>query len=220
MSYILDALRKSEHQRQIGEVPRVHTLQDGYAAEPVRRNPWILVAVVALLANIGIGGWLWWQHQQSASQQTASVPAAAAPTPTAPTVATSTTPLAPVEHPGATSARRATAAHAPPQAAPELEDVVVFESIKTPSAPAPKAAQRFNDLVDISELPGQLHIAMLALELNVHVYDDDPAKRFVLIDMKRYAEGHALPQGPVIEAITPDGVVLAYQGQRFMIRQN
>jgi len=56
--------------------------------------------------------------------------------------------------------------------------------------------------------------------MNVHVYDDNPAKRFVLIDMKRYAEGHALPQGPIIEHITPDGVVLSYKGQRFQLTRN
>ena len=224
MSYILDALRKSERQRQIGEVPRIHTVQDGYTTEPAGRNPWILIAVIAILANISIGGWFWWQHQQTASSGGVApppAPAQALPTtlPATPVAATT-----PDSYPGVPAASHAAPVSRPPaaprQIAPDLDDVVVFESIKTPSAPAAAAAQRFPDLVDISQLPASLQLAMLTLKLNVHVYDERPSERFVLIDMKRYAEGHALPQGPVIEAITPDGVVLAYQGQRFLLPRN
>jgi len=68
--------------------------------------------------------------------------------------------------------------------------------------------------------PAGINLAMMAVDMNVHVYDDNPSKRFVLIDMKRYAEGHALPQGPIIERITPDGIVLSYKGQRFQLTRN
>lgn len=228
MSYILDALRKSERQRQVGEVPRVHTVQESYSAEPARRNPWILVAVLAILANIGVGGWLWWQHQQSTdgvapdtsnTPVSAQQPSAASSAPAAapnPSPALSPPPATqPVLAPRRASPPATTSL--PAAAAPELDEIVVFESLEQPSAPPAPAADRYPDLVDISQLSGPLHLAMLALELNVHVYDPSPSQRFVLINMKRYAEGHALPQGPVIEEITPDGVVLAYQGQRFLL---
>jgi len=235
MSYILDALRKSDRQRQIGAVPRVHTLQDHYAAEPVARNPWIAVAVIAILINIGIGGWFWWQHQQpTAGGEPLSAAAAdpaqqqmgvhqAVPAPTVQPADASQiaravpTPPAPPVSPALPRPTQPLPAGTP---AVDLEQVVVFESIAQPRALAAPAAHRFDDLVDISELPSSLHLAMLALKINVHVYDPKASQRFVLIDMKRYAEGHALPQGPVIEAITPDGVVLAYQGRRFLLTRN
>jgi len=227
MSYILDALQKSERQRQMGEVPQVHSVQDHYPADLPRRNPWVMVAVIAVVLNLAVGGWIWWQYQ-STSKTTATAPGsptmnaapALAAAPSAPT------PIPPRQQTDASAMAPSAASHAirpAPDAANDMaldDKVVVFESIAPPTAPPTPAAQRFNDLVDISELPTRLRMAMLALTLNVHVYDEHPAQRFVMIDMKRYAEGHALPQGPVIEAITPDGVVLAYQGQRFLLRRN
>lgn len=223
MSYILDALRKSERQRQLGEETRAHSLQDPYIPEAAERNPWVAIAVVAILLNLSIGGWFWWQHQAQSgdAQPPPMAVSASVPTPAPPAAATQPIgrPAAPAPATTSAVARRAptTTSRAP---APEPQEVVVFETVAQPPPPAAPAAQRFNDLIDINELPTKLRLAMLALNMNVHVYDDSPSQRFVLIDMKRYAEGHALPQGPMIEAITPDGVVLAWHGDRFLLPRN
>jgi general secretion pathway protein B len=57
-----------------------------------------------------------------------------------------------------------------------------------------------------------------ALHLDVHVYSNQPTERFVLINMRKYSEGGRLQEGPVVDAITPDGVILSFRGQRFRMQ--
>ena len=53
--------------------------------------------------------------------------------------------------------------------------------------------------------------------MDIHVYSDQPDKRFVLINSRRYREGEQLSEGPLVEAITREGAVLRYEGQRFLL---
>ena len=59
--------------------------------------------------------------------------------------------------------------------------------------------------------------ALPELHLDVHVYATRPAERFVYINMRKYHEGAALQEGPTVERIRRDGVVLNYQGLRFLL---
>ena len=43
------------------------------------------------------------------------------------------------------------------------------------------------------------------LRLDLHVYDPDPAKRFVFLNMRKLREGESLPDGVRVDSITPDG---------------
>jgi len=54
------------------------------------------------------------------------------------------------------------------------------------------------------------------IDINVHVYDNAPDDRFVLIEMKRYVEGDTLPGGITIKEITPEGFVLYYKKKTFL----
>jgi general secretion pathway protein B len=55
------------------------------------------------------------------------------------------------------------------------------------------------------------------LHLDVHVYATRPAERFVYVNMRKYHEGAVLEEGPTVERIRRDGVVLNYQGLRFLL---
>ena len=59
--------------------------------------------------------------------------------------------------------------------------------------------------------------ALPDLHLDVHVYAAKPAERFVYINMHKYQEGNTLAEGPVLERIRRDGVVLDYRGKRFLL---
>ncbi len=65
MSYILDALRKSDQQRQRGATPTLLTVQ-ATAAEPRQSDYWIYGLIAAVLVGTGIViGWLHpWQSEQ------------------------------------------------------------------------------------------------------------------------------------------------------------
>jgi general secretion pathway protein B len=55
------------------------------------------------------------------------------------------------------------------------------------------------------------------LHLDVHVFATRPAERFVYVNMRKYHEGATLEEGPTIERIRRDGVILNYQGLRFLL---
>jgi general secretion pathway protein B len=55
------------------------------------------------------------------------------------------------------------------------------------------------------------------LHLDVHVYATKSSERFVFINMRKYHEGATLEEGPTIERIRRDGVILDYQGLRFLL---
>jgi general secretion pathway protein B len=59
--------------------------------------------------------------------------------------------------------------------------------------------------------------ALPELHLDVHVYATKPADRFIYVNMRKYHEGNALQEGPVVEHIRRDGVVLNFQGLRFIL---
>jgi general secretion pathway protein B len=59
--------------------------------------------------------------------------------------------------------------------------------------------------------------ALPELHLDVHVYATKASERFVYINMRKYHEGNSLPEGAVVEHIRRDGVVLNYQGLRFIL---
>lgn len=53
------------------------------------------------------------------------------------------------------------------------------------------------------------------IDINVHVFDENPEDRFALIAMKRYVEGDILSGGITINEITPEGFILTYQKKTF-----
>jgi len=58
MSYILDALKKSEKERQRGTLPDMLTVQDIVAEKPAKRLHWVYLLAAALLINAGV--LVWW----------------------------------------------------------------------------------------------------------------------------------------------------------------
>jgi hypothetical protein len=57
------------------------------------------------------------------------------------------------------------------------------------------------------------------LRLDLHVFAAQPQDRFVMINMHKLREGDTLPEGVRVEAITPEGAVLSYQGSQFLLTQ-
>lgn len=90
----------------------------------------------------------------------------------------------------------------PPQAAP-------------PAAAVPEPAAT-DDLPTWPQVPPALFAQLQdSLRLDVHVYANNPSERFVLVNLQKYREGETLREGPLLEAITPEGIVLSFRGQRF-----
>jgi hypothetical protein len=80
------------------------------------------------------------------------------------------------------------------------------------SSPVPPPAP-----TGLPELPEALQSTIPTLNLDIHVYHEMTGRSFVVINSRRYQAGDTLSEGPLLESITADGVVLTQQGQRFLL---
>lgn len=211
MSYILDALKKAEQERDLGRVPRLESMHDS-APRQARALPWLIAGV--LLVNAA--ALVWWLRPGTRSN--VARPVRQAQLPAAPRIA-QPAPAAPVAPPVARVP--APPIVAPPVAAAPVTPAPPPAPVATPVAPAappPVVAKPQTASVPLlRDLPADFRASVPPLSLDVHVYAPNPAGRFVLINMKKYHEGEQLAEGPRIDEITEEGVVLSYQGQQFRI---
>jgi len=86
MSFILEALKKSEKNRQENTTPTLDSQHDSATPTPQKRPIWPLILVLVLLLNGGILLWLFgpWSHKKAPAVTTAPVTETAAVAPTAP----------------------------------------------------------------------------------------------------------------------------------------
>jgi len=224
MSFILDALKKSEAERQRQAGPALLEMR---VVPPARRLPgWAIAVGLVLLAGVGVLGWLALRASPAPAPLAAG---ASAPAPTARAPA-GTLPLAAA--PGAAAAVPAADANAPAQApiaaaAPaqpartiDAADADPASDNPADNAPAvaadPRAAaadRSGTKLRNYAELSGSVP----ELRLDLHVYSPDPADRYAFINMHKVREGDVTPEGAEVRQITRDGVVLEYRGSEFLL---
>ncbi len=228
MSFILDALRKSEHERQRQAGPGIADLQAAGAARS-RQPLWALVLGALLVLNVAVVIALVLRgsgREPPAAPATATAETAAAPaTAVVAAAAPASSGSAGVTGPATTSlAPAATTAPPPSPAGPETTASVATDEMSEPTLRAvpPPAPQTVESSESYATLPtiGDVTLqgtALPELHLDLHVYASRPADRFVFINTRKYREGGQTPDGTTIERITPDGVVLNHHGVRFLL---
>jgi len=55
------------------------------------------------------------------------------------------------------------------------------------------------------------------VSLNVHVYQASPTRRFALINETVCRQGEHTAEGPLVDEVAPDGVILSYRGKLFRL---
>ena len=55
------------------------------------------------------------------------------------------------------------------------------------------------------------------LRLDLHVFAPRPQDRFVMINMHKLREGDSTADGVRVDSITPEGALMSYNGQRFLL---
>ena len=61
------------------------------------------------------------------------------------------------------------------------------------------------------DVPQDVRIELVKLKITVHVYNEDPRKRFVVINRHRYGEGDSLEtEGLILKRIVRDGIIIDY----------
>jgi len=247
MSFILDALKKSENDRQRQTSPALFEVK---VAAPRRRFPtWAVGLAVLLGVNIAALAWVLLRQPPTAAASEPA-PAAAAPAPyvantaqpgmvTVPATVTLPTtvnipigsaPSVTVQN-GMQDAGVVAPSNAPPlteeplleghePAVPPDYDARDYRPAMTPEQAGAIAASRRN-----GQLPSRDEILAQGtqlpdLRLDLHVYAVNPAERFVFINMRKLREGESLPEGVRVDEITPNGVELEWRGKRFALAGN
>lgn len=190
MSYILEALKKSDQQRQRGVTP---TLQSAQATVGAPKRPFIiyygLLAVILLGGGVAIG-WLHpWQLNQTSTGLVQQSPISIQQQVT----------------------KNSTAA--PDETISEIRIPDVSPSLDKPAKLADMPQSQ--EVHPLNELPLQIQQEIPVMTVQLHAYSLIPSERLVSINSIRLREGGLLMQGLRLEQITPDGMIFSYKGYRF-----
>lgn len=211
MSIILDALKKSDSERQRQNTPGIASIPSGQAGKSGARWTWI-IGVLLLLNLIAVVFLINRPTDEPAAAATPSAePAAVQPGP-APAAAE---PVTTAQGPRTDPTTRPEIVEAAPQAKPEPEPPA--PTVEKPvEAPAPRPTVTAG-LPTFDELRARGVLQLPDLHVDIHVFSGKPDDRFVFVNMSKYKERARLAEGPVISEITPDGVVLDYLGTAFLL---
>lgn len=243
MSLILDALRKSEAERQRGKSPGLFATTPGVQRETFPRMK--LWPVLVFLAFLLASAWVIWRGE---AQRAQSGQAAIATTPSEGTgrEVLDAPPLTDKQADGAARPVQGPASTAPGSSTPSAIDATRPPAVQSPAAPRVVAAQPAaatmlpaappipippssatapdavhdappaESLPTVAVLDAGTRASLPPLKLSMHVFGQDPAKRFAIIDGKRVGAGSMLGNG-VVEEIRRDGVVISINGQRLLV---
>jgi len=190
MSYILDALKKSERERTL--VRGVGFGDAGRRWSP--RGDWplgaivvgaIVVAVVALVAAVGL-------RSRAISME-----------------AEETTGLSVASLTRDGSSAETTFLYTQAKITPE--------SRTTPVGAVSGSGTGVGGVRFVSATAPEFQRGLAAMTVNIHVYTPEETQRILYINNRQYRRGDEISGGAVVEEIVPDGVVLRWRGQRFKL---
>ncbi len=90
-------------------------------------------------------------------------------------------------------------------------------SAPLPTTPKPMidSSQASLAIPGFQALPTQVQESIPAYRVSVHVYSEEPANRFVILNSRRMGEGETNRDGLQVESIQPRGVILRYGENHF-----
>ena len=229
MSYILDALKKSEQERGHGNVPDVQTVHSSslnYRNDKKALWPYILIFAV-MLNLLAIGYFIINKESpaempqpvtesangiqaNTVSQDPPAAPAsmvdesiqlqASKPSP----VSTATTAEQSARK---TAKKKDTASKATPAVSKTITE--------RPEPQTAAAADDSEDIIDFHELPESIKQQIPTITISAHVYSSNPLQRSIVINNNFMEEGEYILDDLVLYEITRDGAIFNYQGTLF-----
>ncbi len=222
MSYILDALKKSDQERQQGASPNLNSIHGSPSTATKlstfqqHRVVWLICGgTLLVLFCLGVFLFLYQQHLTMSRLQEEAEPSpltAELPKRQAATVTQSSDQIA--EGEGISS----------PQVIIK-EKQNVLRSIVV-NAPPPYPQGRFekesstSSIPLLQDLPIQLQAEIPSLEFAGHTYSEDPYQRMIIINGRILREGDMIAPNTYLTEITWEGVTIAFSGTRFRVKAN
>lgn len=236
MSYILEALKRSERERGRGAVSPLTA--DLRIADPDagRRHRWWPWAGAALAVGVLLGAAGWWFVPWGSGRGVPPARAAGSPARTVPHASPAQTAPRAAEAMAAIEKARTPAPPRPETAVPRRPARAAVHRVAAHPSPAPPPATTpaprprppavpvraapppaAPPVPRLDDLPASFRARLPKLDIEVYVYSPRRALRWVLINLHKYREGEQLPGGEVLEEITSGGLVLRYAGRRFLV---
>ena len=215
MSFILDALKKADAERNLGYLPGIHTQQAVEAVLPAGRSGWrgrhafIVMLCGAAVVVIATGGWYLGvgRHAAVAETGTPMVAQTATPVmmPAQPVAASVSTPAAETPAPRA----RVVPRKAPPIAIPTKD--------AAPAAVKNLPVAERSNVGTLVDLPSAIQQEIPPLAISGSMYSTNPADRMLLVDKRMLHEGDEIAPGLVLDQVLPKGAILRYKGHAFRV---
>jgi general secretion pathway protein B len=221
MSYILDALRRSQAERERGQVPGLHAQNATLAAAPAvaRQRSWLWPAL-AVLGLLVLGSLVWALLRPSA-------PAAASASASATPAATPSEVLPPrVAKVPATAVAAPEVVAPQPHPQPQPLPLPIVVSAPVPPAPVPAAkappvaaptkvaAEPEPTLLALAQLSAEQRRELPPLVLGGSIWSTSAASRFVIFNGQLVHEGESAAPGVTVERIAPKAAWLRWRELR------
>ena len=227
MSYILDALKQADAERERGVVPGLYARQvttpAGQSTGHARKSLWLTLAAALLLGGIS-GGLAIWRAPAEVPRQTLPEPAVArltapvaapqppavpAPVPQAAPALAPVIPLAPTVMAAPASAPSPVKAAAPAKmiALPSSLPATKASAIAAPVAAVPL----------LSDLPEDIRRQVPALTISGAVYSENPGQRLLLVNNQVVNQGGQAAPDVNLEEIGAKSSIFSFRGTRFRL---
>jgi general secretion pathway protein B len=237
MSYILEALKKAQAERQLGSAPTIHAPQvvpAAASATTAGRRP-LLIGLGAGALVVAAGALFVWRQAPAPAPQAAAPRAPLAEPARAPDGLAVSAPPVPARAPATAraagpAAEPAVAAAPPapvrPAAAPRAVPPPPVPAASAPvasPAPAPSApvATRVSAPEDglpyLQQLPDAQQRDIPRVTFGGYMYSSNPADRLLLVDKALRHEGEEVAPGLVLEKLLPKAAVMNYRGTRYRV---
>jgi len=220
MSYILDALKKSEQQRGNGTIPDVQTVHSSslnYRNE--KKSYWPYFLIVAILLNLIAIIYFILDKDSTSKTIVSDIEPTATTLEVAYKETQDTTPMSTLNKNNTNSTTKISDEinHAPPtfKRNPAAPNITTTEP-KTISSPTKVAKNDIQKtIVDYHDLPESLLRQMPTITVSAHVYSSNPLQRSIVINDKFLEEGDYVLDDLTLFEITTDGAIFDFNDTRF-----
>ncbi|OUS25815.1 hypothetical protein A9Q99_20380 [Gammaproteobacteria bacterium 45_16_T64] len=229
MSYILDALKKSEEERRKGDLPGLQT----YTPLPQvdgKKKGWFVLVAVLVIVNVAIV--LLWSPWSQEGEVVTPVQSISTKTQAVEVEAISERPHVrmPIEKPRASMSQPVTPlkvlaptpvrSKEPPSVATQAyidESPVVQAKAQAPPAPSRHRVPETSYMPQLSEISEDIRSQIPDLTFSSHMFSSKSRFRSITINGKRLKEGKYYDEHLFVSEITEKGAVLSFDGTFFEV---
>lgn len=215
MSFILDALKKSEAERLRQDTPGFSDLPGNAPEKSTSHWIWIVAALVVI--NLSVLAVIILKPEPVAEPRAGNVAVESSALPVAAVSPAASSEVSSQDLTDLPRVDRPAAAITTDPLSRAVTDIATQSAEPAPAVARYGSAQIAESYATFNDLRAQGMLQLPDMHLDIHVYSKESEDRFVFVNMSKYKERATLDEGPVVREITPDGVILEHLGIKFLL---